>query len=137
MRLTVQAISLPHSGPDGRPSSAQRPVESHELEVCLPPASSPLAVADPEPVPSSPRATVPATRQLARRRRLTFSAAGKPAAACPLQLGVEVVPEQSGSAMVARALVPGSMWLHASVRSEERRVGKECRSRWSPYHYKK
>src|SRR3712207_9497183 len=21
-------------------------------------------------------------------------------------------------------------------RSEERRVGKECRSRWSPYHYK-
>ena len=22
-------------------------------------------------------------------------------------------------------------WLH---RSEERRVGKECRSRWSPYH---
>src|SRR3712207_9435016 len=24
-------------------------------------------------------------------------------------------------------------WLE---RSEERRVGKECRSRWSPYHYK-
>src|SRR6266498_3583455 len=24
-----------------------------------------------------------------------------------------------------------------SARSEERRVGKECRSRWSPYHYKK
>src|SRR6266567_6033454 len=23
------------------------------------------------------------------------------------------------------------------TRSEERRVGKECRSRWSPYHYKK
>ena len=23
------------------------------------------------------------------------------------------------------------------VRSEERRVGKECRSRWSPYHEKK
>ena len=26
-------------------------------------------------------------------------------------------------------------WGHAvSTRSEERRVGKECRSRWSPYH---
>src|SRR3989442_12454900 len=25
----------------------------------------------------------------------------------------------------------------ADGRSEERRVGKECRSRWSPYHYKK
>src|SRR2546421_379876 len=24
--------------------------------------------------------------------------------------------------------------LEADVRSEERRVGKECRSRWSPYH---
>ena len=23
---------------------------------------------------------------------------------------------------------------HAADRSEERRVGKECRSRWSPYH---
>src|SRR2546427_440694 len=23
---------------------------------------------------------------------------------------------------------------HANMRSEERRVGKECRSRWSPYH---
>src|SRR6202162_6656727 len=25
----------------------------------------------------------------------------------------------------------------AAARSEERRVGKECRSRWSPYHLKK
>ena len=24
--------------------------------------------------------------------------------------------------------------IAAAVRSEERRVGKECRSRWSPYH---
>ena len=23
---------------------------------------------------------------------------------------------------------------YAATRSEERRVGKECRSRWSPYH---
>ena len=23
---------------------------------------------------------------------------------------------------------------HRALRSEERRVGKECRSRWSPYH---
>ena len=25
-------------------------------------------------------------------------------------------------------------YLRAEGRSEERRVGKECRSRWSPYH---
>src|SRR3712207_9559411 len=29
----------------------------------------------------------------------------------------------------ARAILSGT-----SLRSEERRVGKECRSRWSPYH---
>src|SRR5256886_7643864 len=30
---------------------------------------------------------------------------------------------------------PGSLMRVAGVgRSEERRVGKECRSRWSPYH---
>ena len=25
-------------------------------------------------------------------------------------------------------------WETGTIRSEERRVGKECRSRWSPYH---
>src|SRR2546426_12694673 len=29
---------------------------------------------------------------------------------------------------------PGDRWHLDEVRSEERRVGKECRSRWSPYH---
>ena len=28
----------------------------------------------------------------------------------------------------------GKTTLLRAVRSEERRVGKECRSRWSPYH---
>src|SRR5690349_23429250 len=36
-----------------------------------------------------------------------------------------VVDNQSGELMTG---------AFASVRSEERRVGKECRSRWSPYH---
>ena len=29
---------------------------------------------------------------------------------------------------------PTEAWLLDAYRSEERRVGKECRSRWSPYH---
>src|SRR2546425_10040956 len=29
---------------------------------------------------------------------------------------------------------PELAWLVGAARSEERRVGKECRSRWSPYH---
>ena len=34
------------------------------------------------------------------------------------------------------AVVSGPVPLptHKQIRSEERRVGKECRSRWSPYH---
>src|SRR5690554_2547523 len=31
-------------------------------------------------------------------------------------------------------VVLGYILGYAVVRSEERRVGKECRSRWSPYH---
>ena len=27
-----------------------------------------------------------------------------------------------------------TMFMFGMIRSEERRVGKECRSRWSPYH---
>ena len=30
--------------------------------------------------------------------------------------------------------IPDDIWLAFDARSEERRVGKECRSRWSPYH---
>src|SRR3989441_11088320 len=35
-----------------------------------------------------------------------------------------------------RPLVPldGGRFATSDLRSEERRVGKECRSRWSPYH---
>ena len=28
----------------------------------------------------------------------------------------------------------GKLIMSTNARSEERRVGKECRSRWSPYH---
>ena len=36
-----------------------------------------------------------------------------------------------GEAKAVIGRTPGSI---VAVRSEERRVGKECRSRWSPYH---
>ena len=38
---------------------------------------------------------------------------------------------------IAETEMPGLMALReefGAARSEERRVGKECRSRWSPYH---
>src|SRR3712207_2622116 len=42
-----------------------------------------------------------------------------------------------GTIMDARRvllLATGAEKAHIVARSEERRVGKECRSRWSPYH---
>ena len=41
--------------------------------------------------------------------------------------------EKSGARIVCCALAL-YVWLVSHLRSEERRVGKECRSRWSPYH---
>src|SRR5215204_5861659 len=36
--------------------------------------------------------------------------------------------------LVATGISPNAELAEAAARSEERRVGKECRSRWSPYH---
>src|SRR2546422_8910556 len=38
--------------------------------------------------------------------------------------------------LAMRTIMEANGWGHVSTstRSEERRVGKECRSRWSPYH---
>ena len=49
------------------------------------------------------------------------------------------IPPINANATSTVALWPGalgSMWGYRDelTRSEERRVGKECRSRWSPYH---
>src|SRR3989449_2511264 len=46
-------------------------------------------------------------------------------------LGVMMVPVALRSTEEFLRLVPDSL---REARSEERRVGKECRSRWSPYH---
>ena len=67
----------------------------------------------------------------------------------PIEVGAGVIAFRAPGAYAAELVVPASAlvpkpdtldWAQASglmltgVRSEERRVGKECRSRWSPYH---
>jgi len=42
--------------------------------------------------------------------------------------------DRTGQARDVRMIRVGGRLQQASLRSEERRVGKECRSRWSPYH---
>src|ERR1043166_1822279 len=39
-----------------------------------------------------------------------------------------------GRIVSAMKPAPVRVWMTVPMRSEERRVGKECRSRWSPYH---
>ena len=59
-----------------------------------------------------------------------------------LEETLAVLETDDGMVNVPRELLPadvreGDVLLQASdgtYRSEERRVGKECRSRWSPYH---
>ena len=57
------------------------------------------------------------------------------------QVVVVVAPEDetgwwSGVGRIASAVALASSvaLVNSATRSEERRVGKECRSRWSPYH---
>src|SRR5256885_6570566 len=53
---------------------------------------------------------------------------------CGLDHGLgRVLALEEPGARVAQAVLDGELDLD-DVRSEERRVGKECRSRWSPYH---
>ena len=47
------------------------------------------------------------------------------------QFVVPIVEEGRVAALVVMSL---NVEVTAGGRSEERRVGKECRSRWSPYH---
>src|SRR5256885_17060995 len=50
----------------------------------------------------------------------------------------EDFPDSMVSAAKSLAASASEMWITSlairRLRSEERRVGKECRSRWSPYH---
>src|SRR5258708_13332130 len=65
--------------------------------------------------------------------------------ALPISLGARAGGGAHADALVAQPAPPGARravdWRVAGhgarlvlSRSEERRVGKECRSRWSPYH---
>ena len=54
-------------------------------------------------------------------------------AATPV-IGGTLAAVTTGAGTIAGAGAAGLATAIGTSRSEERRVGKECRSRWSPYH---
>ena len=53
----------------------------------------------------------------------------------PFNIGKNKLYEGAAGNLVAYACkVSFQKGFEGNLRSEERRVGKECRSRWSPYH---
>ena len=48
--------------------------------------------------------------------------------------GTAILGLGNRGALAAKPVMEGKAVLFKRFRSEERRVGKECRSRWSPYH---
>src|SRR5215203_6190718 len=98
------------------------------------------ALADALELPEEERASLLATVP----RRESFRAAATAAAVSEYVLQVPSTPlvgrEQDLEVIKAFLHRPEVRLLTLTGtggRSEERRVGKECRSRWSPYHYKK
>ena len=49
------------------------------------------------------------------------------------QIMIDLAKQGKGIIMISSEM-PELIGMSNRIRSEERRVGKECRSRWSPYH---
>ena len=50
------------------------------------------------------------------------------------EIGIRLALGMTKKTIITQMLCEVGMVSIAVLRSEERRVGKECRSRWSPYH---
>ena len=51
-----------------------------------------------------------------------------------LKMNLQLFADPSASLQNTTGTMTNEMKTFYEKRSEERRVGKECRSRWSPYH---
>ena len=94
----------------------EAPTPAAVLET--PPQTAPTPA---EPVPTPPTVEIPVQEQ-------SEPPAVAVTAPSAVEMPVEAAPDVSEEPPTEEAPAP------VETRSEERRVGKECRSRWSPYH---
>ena len=80
-----------------------------------------------DPKPITGRETVP---ELVDNAFLAYNA-GRLAEGCRLFTELMLEEDVTVGMSLTGAMTPAGLGMS---RSEERRVGKECRSRWSPYH---
>ena len=77
-------------------------------------------------------------KRVKRRKQFRGSMAGKAQRGNKISYGeygiVALEPAWIKSNQIEAARVAMTRYIKRGGRSEERRVGKECRSRWSPYH---
>ena len=74
---------------------------------------------------------LPLIKKSEEPRIINLSSAAQASVSLKALAGTEKIGIQEAYAQSKLAITMWSFWL---ARSEERRVGKECRSRWSPYH---
>ena len=69
-------------------------------------------------------------------KKITASGFGKNSLVLPKSplFGTDGIRGRVGELLSAPLALQVGFWTGIVLRSEERRVGKECRSRWSPYH---
>src|SRR5256885_403941 len=105
----------PAAGPEAPPEVAQAPAQSTKPS-------------EPEPVPA-PELTEPQN---------PVDALEQPASGLPALQDSDAHVTQALNGLLGRdkagSFLQMDGFVRRAVRSEERRVGKECRSRWSPYH---
>src|SRR3989475_10349690 len=77
---------------------------------------------------------VPANREQAFEKAGIATYHGPGRFVSPDQLSVDGQVLEARHFVIAAGAKPRHLGIPGEERSEERRVGKECRSRWSPYH---
>src|SRR6266540_7406804 len=107
---------------------------SLRLGSCPPAASAPPGIDPAFRVAGSPPptlATAPGSGRAVSRPNTDELHERMPA---PHALGGLAAPAELGGSSTRLLAIGTKPTASRAARSEERRVGKECRSRWSPYH---